>query len=94
MFGLLFMSPPLLHWLFTHCSYWQGLVPRSPARIYLWPTVPSQISARISLQILQSYIRRNSGRGFSAARNRAHETALKLHMKVHIKRMPVNAIRS
>ena len=40
---------------------------------------------------LQSYIRRNSGCGFSAAHSPACESAnLKLYMRVYIKRMPVN----
>ncbi len=53
---LLPMNPPLLHWPFTHHSYRQDLVPRSPARVYLWPIVSSEISARISLQICRAIL--------------------------------------
>lgn len=80
------LSPPILPWLFTHHSCRQDLVPRSPAGVDLRPTVTTEISPRIHLQIT-----RNSGCGFSAANNPVYESALKLYMRVYNKRMPANA---
>lgn len=68
------MSPPLLLWRLTHHSSWQDLVPRSPARVYLWPAVNAEISAC----------------GFSAANNPGCESAMKRYTRLHNKRIPDN----
>lgn len=89
--GLLPTSPPLLHWLFTHYSYRQDLVPRSPARVYLWPTVSSEISARISLQICSSILGGILAVAFLQATILHSRVLWNFIWEFHIKSMPANA---